>query len=226
MSALRAEAGEVGPFGPVFRDIENDPEAAIARLMREKQGEVPAAFTHPDAPDEPIGFVYGNSKMGLRHIAEKHPDQFARLPEILRSGRLVDDPDGLPRRYIVADGDPAEVAVVRLDWDGIEKHWLVTTYPADYGRFARRQKEANRSGSSEARVPASTGHPQDGIRTGANQADEVADALAKARAASDVQQKMVDMGDGKGERSLQSILDELDADEEAANIIALCGRMA
>jgi len=37
--------------------------------------------------------------------------------------------------------------------------------------------------------------------------------------------RMVDMGDGRGERPLSSVLDELDADAEFAEVIQLCGRV-
>lgn len=37
--------------------------------------------------------------------------------------------------------------------------------------------------------------------------------------------RLVDMGDGKGERPLSSVLDELDADAEFADVIQACGRV-
>ena len=37
--------------------------------------------------------------------------------------------------------------------------------------------------------------------------------------------KLVDMGDGRGERPLSSVLDELDADAEFADVIQMCGRV-
>jgi len=32
----------------------------------------------------------------------------------------------LPRAFLISDSDPAEVVVVRLDWDGRQKTWLLT----------------------------------------------------------------------------------------------------
>lgn len=46
----------------------------------------------------------------------------------------------------------------------------------------------------------------------------------RARAVED--DRLVDMGDGRGERPLSSVLDELDADADFADVIQLCGRTA
>lgn len=123
-----------GPFGPVFTGLTNDPEGAITKLMREKRGEVPDAFLHQELG--PVAFVYGDENMGLRHIEAKRGSQWVRrIPGILREGRLERDPK-LPRAYIVQDADPANVAVIRLDWDGNQKTWLVTTHPDDKGKWS------------------------------------------------------------------------------------------
>lgn len=102
--------------------------------MQEKRGEVPDAFTHPELG--PIAFIYGDESMGLRHIEAKRGIQWVRrIPAILRNGRLERD-QKLPRAYLVQDGDPADVAVIRLDWDGEQKTWLVTAHPDDKGKWS------------------------------------------------------------------------------------------
>lgn len=102
--------------------------------MQEKRGEVPDAFTHPELG--PIAFIYGDESMGLRHIEAKRGIQWVRrIPAILRNGRLERDPK-LPRAYLIQDGDPADVAVIRLDWDGEQKTWLVTAHPDDKGKWS------------------------------------------------------------------------------------------
>jgi Large polyvalent protein associated domain 22 len=126
----------VGPFGPVSHDFHHDATGAIAHLMQEKKGEAVEAFVHPELG--PIAFVYGNDHFGLRHIEAKHgAESLERIPSILENGRVVKDVNGLPRAYIVEDGDPAHVAVVRLDWDGEQKTWLVTSYPESRGKFKK-----------------------------------------------------------------------------------------
>lgn len=136
-----------GPFGPVFGGIRNNPEGAIDKLMRAKGGEVPEAYVRPDAG--PIALVYGNSSMGLRHIASKRGADFLpRVAQLLREGRLEMDPQGMPRAFLVSDANPADVAVLRLDWDGREKTWVVTSYVDDQGRFAGGRKTSNTPATS------------------------------------------------------------------------------
>lgn len=142
--ARAEEAGgaerETGPFGPIYTGLTNQPEAAIEKLMAEKQGEVPDAFTHPELGA--IAFVYGDEKMGLRHIAEKRGAGFLRsIPAILKNGNVVRDDKGLPRTYLVHNTDPKRVAVIRLDWDGQQKTWLVTAYQDDDGKLGNARKE-------------------------------------------------------------------------------------
>lgn len=150
-----------GPFGPMFRGFTDNPEGAIAKLMAEKGGEVPDAFMHPQLGN--IALVYGDEKMGLRHIEAKRGASFVeRIPDVLKTGQVVSDASSLPRAFVVTDHDPAHVVVVRLDWDGMEKTWVVTSFDDEWGKFrgagesARNQREAYRTGSSDPRVPGST----------------------------------------------------------------------
>lgn len=127
-------ADRVGQFGPIWPGFENDPAGAIEKLIAESDGEVLQAYKHPIIGW--IGLVYGNEKMGLRHIAEKRGWDFVRrLPAVLRKGRLLKDPK-LPKFYLVEPGSPASVAVVRLDFDGQSKTWIVTMYRDTDGDFA------------------------------------------------------------------------------------------
>ncbi|MDN5924666.1 MAG: hypothetical protein L0H70_06665, partial [Xanthomonadales bacterium] len=126
------------PFGPIYTGLTNQPEAAIKKLMAEKDGEVADAFTHPELG--PIAFVYGNEKMGLRHIEAIRGINWVNLiPTILRNGRVERDKK-LPRALIVQDADPANVAVIRLDWNGQQKTWLVTAHPDDTGKWSGADK--------------------------------------------------------------------------------------
>lgn len=154
--AEQAAPQESGLFGPIFSGLKNQPEAAITKLMTEKKGEVPDAFLHPELG--PIAFVYGDEKMGLRHIqAKRGPEWIEKIPSLLREGEVVADPSGLPRTYLVRKSDnPASVAVIRLDWSGQKKTWLVTAYPDDFAKFVDQEK----SGASQKR----TGRADDGGR--------------------------------------------------------------
>ena len=206
-----------GPFGPQFIGYAGNPEAAIAKLMDAKAGEVAVAYVHPDPRLGDISIVYGNEAFGLKHIAKKHPEMIARLPDILRNGRIVEDVEGQPRMYLVTDGVPAEIAVIRLDWDGVQKHWLVTSYVDDWGKFARDQKEAYRTDPSDTRVPVSNGQDKSNIVAPPNQApDAIDEALAKSvDTFSDLRdgfgEMSIDMPDGTS-LTLRDVLDDLDED--------------
>jgi len=121
-------------FGPIFHGYSNKPEKAIGKLLAEKSGEVPDAYRHPELGE--IGFVYGNEHLGLAHIIHRRGMAFVeRIPEVLRTGRVIHDKQGLKRVYIATDDVPAKVVVIRLDWDGTEKTWIVTSYDDDRGNF-------------------------------------------------------------------------------------------
>jgi len=126
---------KAGVFGEIFHGYTNRPEAAIDKLMSEKRGEVPDAFVHPELGN--IAFVYGNEQMGLRHIEVRRGMEWVRrIPDILRNGRVERDGQGLPQVFIVDDANPAHVAVVRLDWFGEEKTWLLTAYPDEKNKWS------------------------------------------------------------------------------------------
>ncbi|MBK1695118.1 hypothetical protein CKO09_10260 [Chromatium weissei] len=149
---------EQGAFGPIFQGYENLPEQAIKKLMIEKTGEVESAYIHDELGS--ISFIYGDAKKGLAHIKDKRGMEFVnRIPQVLRTGRVERD-SKLPRAYIVDDNDPANVAVIRLDWDGKAKTWLVTLYPDDWGKFKDRDIQESQEAYREAtftdpRVPRS-----------------------------------------------------------------------
>ena len=141
-AAPRQQVDKQGPFGRVFTGLTNNPEGSIDKLMSEKAGEVPDAFVHPELG--PIAFVYGNDSFGLRHIEVRRGASFLeKIPEILRTGRVVPDEHGLPRAYVVDEKNPADLAVIRLDWDGAEKTWLVTSYTDTRGKFAEGGKTSD-----------------------------------------------------------------------------------
>jgi len=130
----RDKVPETSAFGEIFHGYTNQPEAAIDKIMTEKRGEVPDAFVHPELGN--IAFVYGDERMGLRHIEVRRGVEWVqRIPDILRNGRVERDPK-LPRAHIVQAGEPANLAVVRLDWDGTQKTWLVTAYPDEQGKWS------------------------------------------------------------------------------------------
>lgn len=232
MLALRQRPDQ-GPFGTIFRDVTDDPEAAIARLMAAGEGEVPDAVIHP-LFDSPIAFVHGvpdqlapsgrrRSGYGLKHIEVDHgADVLADLPALIRNGRVYRDPEGLDRRYIVDDRDPPRVAVVREKWDGARKNWVVTSFDDTVGDFNdRSQWEAFRvTGLGEERAPSPTGPVEHNNPAPEFQYDSFATALRQSRAEfGDLTFRLDPNGP---EIRAADLLDDIEADQELAEILNLC----
>lgn len=146
-----------GQFGPIFQGFTNQPEQAISRLIAAREGEVPDAYIHPELG--PIALVYGDENMGLRHIIKRRGMAWVdRIPGILRHGELVRD-EKHPRAYLVdRREEPAHVSVIRLQWDGHDKTWLMTAYEDDQGKFARQSRLSNEpTAGAASRIPAANG---------------------------------------------------------------------
>lgn len=177
---------ETGDFGPIYTGYTNKPKQAIEKLMDEKQGEVADAFIHPELG--PIAFIYGDEGKGLRHIEAKRGIKWVNsIPDILRAGRVERDEKGLPRAYIVDEHDPAHVAVIRLDWDGKQKTWLVTAHPDDNGKWGGADKISRTVGQPELVQgnPSQSNPPSASVPTAAPEvkavtADDVAAAERQA----------------------------------------------
>lgn len=123
-------------FGPAYPAFKGKPHEAIEHLLKEKSGHVPGAF-HKDGLGD-IDLPYGKGGKdgyGLAHIIERRNEQnqdgevFARnLPSLIQEGK-VEYRKRFPRRaYVVHE---KREAVIRLDWDGKERKWMITAYPLE-----------------------------------------------------------------------------------------------
>lgn len=215
-----------GPFGPVFRDIQDDPEAAIARLLERQEGEVPAAFRHPDDRIGDVALIYGNDRMGLRHIATKHPEMIAEIPRLLREGRVVPHSTVTDRIYLTDDAVPPSVMAIRLDWEGDRKSWVVTSFVDDQGQVARHLRTTNGpDANASPRIPDATGQVKDKPPAAEIQGDaageDIGAALREARGEFDDMRWRVDPNGP--EISARDLLDDIEADVELAEVVRLCG---
>lgn len=140
---IDTESGEVikgnlgqrnDPFGPSFPAFKGKPKEAIEHLLKEKKGHVPGAFHKEGLGDIDLPYGRGGKKgFGLAHIIERRTEDgkdglefVKKLPEIIREG-TVEERKGFPgRKYIVHNKNEA---VVRLEWDGKSRNWILTAYP-------------------------------------------------------------------------------------------------
>lgn len=125
--------GEVSSFGPVWRDLTHDAQGAVERLMKYRTGEAMAALHHPNVGD--IDLVWGKEGtpekeykdgFGFAKIKIKHPEVVGDLQNILDTMSVVSR--GKNRIRLESNDHQA---VVRLDWDGKEKQWLLTEFEKD-----------------------------------------------------------------------------------------------
>ncbi len=167
---------------------------AIDRLLRDHDGEAPAALFNLEtgAIDLPYGRAgtpergYADG-YGLAHILAKHPeiDPYA-LESIVASARKVRE-----KGNTVELETPDHRAVIKLDWAGQKKKWLLTAFEIGPARTAERiggggstesAPLANRAGDPIVEPPSSAGKPQESRQspnyTG-HSIDSIRAALAK-----------------------------------------------
>ncbi len=117
---------DVGEFGPIYEGIAG--QEAINFLIENKSGEVPGAMNREGLGN--IDFVYGQEGeqgYGLAHILEYHPEILPYLVEIIEYGEIFKQAkDRVLVLKKVSEGKG--VAVIRLDWNGTRKQWLVTAF--------------------------------------------------------------------------------------------------
>ncbi|TBY41587.1 hypothetical protein [Rhizobium leguminosarum] len=180
-------------------------EKESARLISAKDGEIKNALFHRDVG--PIDVIWGeydpakpNAGFGLAKIAVKHPEVLDNLPRIIE-GLDVETRSNNRIRLESAD----HKAVVSLDYHGEDKAWLITAFERDRsaGKTVDRPGDLKADGHSSSAPPAGT---------------DIVDKLASSKPAP----IMVDIGDGRGERSLDQIMREADDEIAAGKEIEAC----
>ncbi len=131
-SATETVAPEVGPFGPILTQYYHDAQGAIKALTALQNGEAVAALYHPDVGD--IDLVWGkegtsnSDGLGLAKLVKWHPEVLGDLQGFLNRLRKDEATSG-PNRIRLVDGQ--DKAVVRLQWDGKAKNWLLTAFESN-----------------------------------------------------------------------------------------------
>ena len=130
MKEGKAGRTEEGPFGPIFKQFKGKPKEAIEHLMKVKDGEAPGALQHPDVGS--IDLVWGEEGTatkkykdgyGLSKIVKKHPEVIQDLPNIVSNAEVMEK----KFNHIVLQTEDHK-AVIKLDWFGEKKVWLLTAF--------------------------------------------------------------------------------------------------
>ena len=118
-----------GDFGPILTQFKGDAQGAIKALTDLQDGEAVAALNHPEVGD--IDLVWGRAPSktdeghGLAKISVKHPEVLNDLQGFLNRLHKDDSQSGKNRIRLV---DEKGTAVVRLQWEGKSKTWLLTAF--------------------------------------------------------------------------------------------------
>jgi len=120
---------ELDTFGENFAEFASNPKEAISKLIKEKKGQVRGVLYHPQIGE--IDLVWGkvldadkHTGYGLSHIIDKHGIEVARrLDDIVMGGKILRKKGNTVE---IINGD--DLAVVKLDWNGEDRHWVVTTF--------------------------------------------------------------------------------------------------
>ena len=159
-------APERGDFGPIFRGYEG--EAAIEKLLKERQGEIVGAMSDPRlGENSSIDFVWGEAGdprkeysggYGLAHIEAKHgAEMIRRMPEIIRSGKMSFETND--RVYFDA---PQGRVVLKRQWMDNAKNWVLTSYvPENTKKASRSAQDPEIGGRTEESLSSSDGKPFD-----------------------------------------------------------------
>ncbi len=142
-AATPAPEPETGPRGPVLRQFHHDAAGAIAELRTRQSGDAIGALNHPGIGDvdlvwgqpgtESKGFEDGSGIAKL--VAKGREDILRELPEFFPKMRVDEARSGPNRIRLV---DDKRHAVVRLDYDGEPKRWLLTAFDDEAPTSGRR----------------------------------------------------------------------------------------
>lgn len=133
-------------FGKAYSEFSGKPKEAIDKLLKEKQGHVPAIVTRDGIGK--IALPYGEAGTagtkqgyGLSHLIRRRDDEDGKgegekfalniLPKLLTEGIVYSKVDHKDRAYI---GSRDHEVAVRLNWDNQENAWIPSGY-------VRRKKE-------------------------------------------------------------------------------------
>ena len=120
---------ELDTFGENFAEFASKPKEAVEKLIKEQKGQVKGALYHPQIGE--IDLVWGevldadkHTGYGLSHIIDKHGIEVARrLDDIVMGGKILRKKGNTVE---IINGD--DLAVIKLDWNGEDRHWVVTTF--------------------------------------------------------------------------------------------------
>lgn len=114
----------VGKFGPIYMGLRG--KEAVKFLMLKEGGEIRGAFFHSEIGSIDLIWDTGGGK-GLLSIKKEHPDAVVLLDAMIKSGNIYSKTENRIR-LVAYLGDISGTIVIRLDFDGKEKKWVLTAF--------------------------------------------------------------------------------------------------
>ncbi len=114
----------VGEFGPIYEGIKG--RKAVDFLILQRGGEIRNAFWHLEIGHIDLVWDSGEGK-GLSSIIRDHPDAIVFLDKMIENGEVYQKTSNRVR-LIARLGDKHGITIVRLDFDGKEKNWVLTGF--------------------------------------------------------------------------------------------------
>ncbi|MDE6044291.1 MAG: hypothetical protein K2F85_02090, partial [Helicobacter sp.] len=122
-------------FGTNYAEYMRDGEGAIHKLRSEKQGQVSGAFYREDleklSGNGNIDLVWGDSRFGLAHILDKHPNMTNDiLSDVLQNGELK-----IRQNEAIQITKDNYKVILKSNWKGepTKNKWIVTAYEDEKG---------------------------------------------------------------------------------------------
>ncbi|EOX2645312.1 PBECR2 nuclease fold domain-containing protein, partial [Campylobacter upsaliensis] len=132
-------------FGTNYAEFYRDGKGAAKKLLAEKQGQVAGAFYKEGLGE--IDLVWGDEKIGLKKIIEKHLSDFENfegkdeaekmvnaLNEIIEKGKIITE-NGINTLWL-KKGDEYYLVGLSKGWSGKgENEWIITSYKKTKGKI-------------------------------------------------------------------------------------------
>jgi broad specificity phosphatase PhoE len=116
---------ETGPHGPIYHEFYHDAQGALNHFEDHADGDAIGALYHPEVGDFDLTAAIA------RKLRDFHPEVLGDLQGFISGLKKLRESDN---RIILASDDAQQRAVVRLDYDGVAKRWLLSAYDKQTGR--------------------------------------------------------------------------------------------
>lgn len=140
----------VGSFGPIYDQFRGKVKEAFDFLLNRKEGDLLGVFHRDDVGD--IDLVWGDAQknQGIAHILDKHVERQNDFQSVEEAINVIEDvimngaiqKEGKNRIELV--GGNYKV-VIRKDFDGISKNWIVTAFDYERGITEKTSSTITRS---------------------------------------------------------------------------------